>query len=218
MSRPKGSRNKKYRVPEVMEEESISSTDLEEVSEEVEEKFNNFSPAHDPDREKEILRNYTVDKKSKRPESSEEDEDPDELPFYLKNLPAGSDKRKHIVAAAQAALILGTPVSQVSAQFGIAPSRVGEWKDTLITAGAIGRRDRLSEMLMSYIEQEMKTLMSISIITSRDEWVERQDADQLAHYVAVKSDRLLMLLQAFGRVEASRQQYSQQLQVVDQNG
>lgn len=218
MSRPKGSRNKKYSVPEKLDQEAASETDIAEASEAVEEKFNNFPPAHDPDREKNILRDYTVNKKSRRPESDEENEDPEDLPFYLQNLPAGSDKRKHIVAAAQAALILGTPPAQVSAQFGIAPARVAEWKDTLITVGAIGRRDRLSEMLMAYIEQEMKTLMSISIVTSRDEWVERQDADQLAHFVAVKSDRLLMLLQAFGRVEASRQQYAQQLQVVDQHG
>jgi transposase-like protein len=197
MSRPKGSRNRRFVVPENLAEKAISEVDLETVEAEVEEKFKSFSASRDPNRV---------------------DDDEDEIPYYLKMMPEGSDKRKHLVAAAQAALILGTPVAQVANQFGIHPSKVRDWKDTLITVGAVGRRDRLSDMLMAYIEQEMKSLMSISIVTSSEDWIDRQSAGELAQFVAAKSDRLLMLLQAFGRVESSRQQYVQQLQTMSENG
>lgn len=218
MSRPLGSRNKKHTVPERLEADAVTQTELETVAPQVEEKFNNFRPAHDSEKEKEILSTHTVHRQSHIPESDRVDSSRVSLPTYLQHLPEGSDKSKLIVAAAQAALILGTPEAQVALQYGISPSKVAQWKDTLITVGAIGRRDRLSDMLMSFIEQEMKSLMAISMVTSNEEWVERQNASELAHYVAVKSDRLLLLLQAFGRVESTRQQYSQQLQVIEQNG
>lgn len=217
MPRTLGSRNKKFSVPDRLEKEIISQTDLEEAQVEVEEKFKNFSPAHDPEREAAMLKSHTVIRPAHPEESDRADTSRMSLPSYLQHMPEGSDKSKLIVAAAQAALILGTPEAQVSLQYGISPSKVRQWKDTLITVGAIGRRDRLSDMLMSFIEQEMKSLMAISIVTSDEDWIMRQNAGELAHFIAAKTDRLLMLLQAFGRVDASRQQYAQQLKVIEQD-
>lgn len=218
MGRPQGSRNRKFTVPEQLEKEAVSQEELDAVAPVVEEKFKNFRQAHDVERDMAMLATHTVARNSHPRESDRVSSDFDGLPAYLKHMPEGSDKSKLIIAAAQAALILGTPAEQVSLQYGISPSKVAQWKDTLITVGAVGRRDRLSDMLMAFIEQEMKSLMAISIVTSNEDWVERQSADQLAHFVAVKSDRLLMLLQAFGRVENSRQQYAQQLRVIEQDG
>lgn len=215
MSRPKGSRNKRYTTPENLEQDALSGQDLDVVYSEVEEKFKNFPPERDPEKEKEILATQTVRRGSTQIQDEEIKSSNDNLPFYLRNLPAGSDRSKTIVAAAQAALILGTPPAQVSAQFGIPTSRVSEWQDTLITVGAIGRRDRLNSMLMSFMEQEMKSLMAVSIVTSEEEWIMRQDAGALAQFIAVKTDRLLMLLQAFSRVAVTRQEYAQQLEVVE---
>lgn len=214
MARPKGSRNKKYAIPEQLEKDAVTEEALEVAQEHVEEKIKNFSPAHDIERDKILLATHTV-----HPDSRYEDEEPEDdrasLPSYLRNLPEGSDKSKTIIAAAQAALILGTPAAQVAKQYGIRYARVTEWQDTLITVGAVGRRDRLSDMLMAFIEQEMKSLMAISMVTSDEDWIMRQNAAELAHFIAVKADRLLLLLQAFGRVDSTRQQYAQQLQVVE---
>lgn len=217
MSRSQGSRNKKYTVPEQLEKDAVSQADLDSVAPEVEEKFKNFRKAHDPEKEAAILATHTVNRTAHGKESDRVNTDRMSLPPSLSYLPEGSDKRKLIIAAAQAALILGTPPAQVALQYGISASKVAEWKDTLVTVGAVGRRDRLSDMLMAFIEQEMKSLMAISIVTADEEWVQRQSADQLASFVAVKSDRLLMLLQAFGRVENTRAQYAQQLQVLENN-
>lgn len=216
MPRPLGSRNKSKIVPERLEKEAVSQADMDAVAPLVEEKFKNFPPIHDTEKEKEILNSHTVTN-TRSDEKERVDRSRMELPSYLQMLPEGSDKSKLIIAAAQAALILGTDPGQVALQYGISPSKVAQWKDTLITVGAIGRRDRLSDMLMAFIEQEMKSLMAISIVISNEEWIERQGASELAHFVAVKSDRLLMLLQAFGRVETTRSQYAQQLEVVGQN-
>jgi hypothetical protein len=203
-----------------MESNLIERADMQTIAPLVEEKFNNFPPIRNSEKEKKILSAMEgIKDKDDEDESdkSNKSDSASSLPYYLRNLPAGSDKSKHIVAAAQAAIILGTPPSQISQQFGISLPRINQWKNGLITAGAIGRRDRLSEMLMAYIEQEMKSLLAISMITSDEDWVMRQDAGELAHYIAVKSDRLLMLLQAFGRVDNSREQYQQQLEVMTGN-
>lgn len=217
MGRPQGSRNRSLAVPERLEKDAISDIDMATVAPQVEEKFNNFPPAQDVEKEKKFLKKLGGIDEDELDDDEEEEEEkkyPPQLPLYLRDLPEGSDKSKHIIAAAQAAIILGTPVAQVAMQYGIPHNRVTAWKDTLITTGAIGRRDRLSAMLMSYIEQEMKSLMAISIVTSDEDWLMRQTASDLAHYVSVKSDRLLMLLQAFGRVENSQREYEQQLKAI----
>ena len=216
--RKPGTRNKSRITAEYMERQRLEQADMQTITPLVEEKFNNFPPLQDTEKEKKILATL---------EGIEDEEDDDEeesyldkkdtLPYYLRSLPAGSDKSKHIIAAAQAAIILGTPSAQVSEQFGISLPRIKQWRDSLIATSAIGKRDRLSEMLFSYIEQEMKSLLAISMITSDEEWVMRQTASELAHFIAVKSDRLLMLLQAFARSNISQRDYEQQLRKITDN-
>lgn len=214
MSRPKGSRNRKFVRLEQIEKEAMSQADFETVTPVIEEKFNSFPPIYAPEKEQKILATHTANRESQYDENKRTDTSRMELPFYLKNMPEGSDQSKLIVAAAQAALILGASPGQVAAQYGISAAKVAMWKDTLITVGAIGRRDRISSMLVAMIEQEVKSLMAISIVTSKEEWIERQNAGDLALFYAAKADRLFILLQAFGRVDSSLQQYAKQLEVV----
>lgn len=127
------------------------------------------------------------------------------------------DPRLHLKAAAQAALLLGQDAGQVALQYGFSSSTVKTWQDTIITVSAIGRRDRLSEMLLVYIEEQIKSLMAISMITSREKWVMGQNAANLATYFAVVSDRVFQLLTAFSRTQETRERYASQLEVIDQN-
>lgn len=227
--RPQGSRNKRRVAAERMESDLVEQTDMQTIAPLVEEKFNNFPPAKDVEKEKKILGALEDIDPDEDIDEEERDHDlagdtylgePDKYnsaPYYLRHLPLGADRSKHIVAAAQAAIVLGTPPAQVAEQYGISLPRIKQWKDTLITTSAIGKRDRLSDMLFAYIEQEMKSLLAISMITSDEEWVMRQTASDLAHYVAVKSDRLLLLLQAFARTNISQREYEQQLKVITDN-
>lgn len=218
--RPQGSRSKTQVTVGRMESELAEQAQKQNIAPLVEEKFNNFPPLRDTEKEKKIL--ATIENIDD--EDIEDDEEDysthsnrSTLPLYLRNMPEGSDRSKHIVAAAQAAIVLGAPPAQVAHQYGISLPRINLWKNTLITTGAIGKRDRLSDMLLAYIEQEMKSLLAISMITSDEEWVMRQSAAELAQYIAVKSDRLMMLLQAFARSNMSQREYEQQLKVITDN-
>lgn len=219
MPRNQGSRNKKFTVTEQLESSpGIEESDLREAVADAEERFSQVAPLPDNEKLKKFLEDYTV--KVERPHrggSQKVHKDKMSLPAYLDILPEGEEKEKAVKAAAQAALLLGQPASQVSLQYGLPQSTVAQWEGVLITAGAVGRRDRLSEMLMVFIEQELKSLMAISIVTSDERWVRRQNADQLAHYVAVKSDRLMAMLAAFNRATETRARYMEQLEVIKSN-
>lgn len=216
MTRPKGSRNKKFTVVEDIEQREITVEMKAAVAPVVEEKFSTVAPLPDAEHVQKILETHTVHP-NKETEKIVVDVEKASLPDFLSILPDGEDKDKAIKAAAQAALLLGQSASQVALQYGLHQSVVTRWQDTIITAGAVGRRDRLSDMLMVFIEQELKSLMAISIVTSDEKWIRRQSADQLAHYVAVKSDRLMAMLAAFGRAEETRRRYMEQLKVIEDN-
>lgn len=140
-----------------------------------------------------------------------------DMPKALLKLPEGEVRTKAIKAAAQAALILGQPAHIVATQYGLNYSDVAYWEQVLLTETSISRRDRLSDMLMVFIEQELKSLMSISIVTSNEQWILLQDADSLANFVAVKTDRLLAMLGAFGRAMRSKEEYVSRLETVGQD-
>lgn len=139
------------------------------------------------------------------------------LPEYIDNLPDGTEKNKAIRAAAQAAIILGESPDRVAVQYGLTRDQVSRWEKTLTIIGSAARRDRLSDMLMTFIEQEIKSLMAISIVTSKDEWITRQDADTLSQFITAKMDRLLLLLSAFGRADEAKGRYMESLEVVRAN-
>ena len=142
----------------------------------------------------------------------------DDFAIALSKMEDGPAKKDTIRAAAQAAILLGQPSNLVAAQYGIPLASVEAWKDVVSYTEAIARRDRLSEMLMAFIEQEFKSLMAISIVTSQEEWIIEQSAGDLAAFVAVKADRVLTLLAAFGRTQESIKRISDQLEVVGSNG
>jgi hypothetical protein len=139
------------------------------------------------------------------------------LPREIDEMELGEDREKAIIAAAQAALIMGSSINQVAARFGLKAADVSNWKDTIITAGAIGRRDRISDMMVLFLEQEIKSLMTISMVTEDVDWILRQDAASLSAFIAVKTDRLYQALQAFGRTLETRQRYLEQLEVIDED-
>lgn len=198
-------------------EETRPIEELAAVQDLVEEKLSQVTPMPT---DEELLKIMNTHKSAPRPMRHGTDTyrklPPSNLPEVLKAMPDGEEKEKAIKAAAQAALLLGQTPGSVATQYGIPHAIASNWATTVTIANSITRRDRLNDIILAYVEQEFKSLMAISIITSDEVWVKRQDADTLAHYVAVKSDRLLMLLQAFGRVEEAKKRYVEQLEVVIQ--
>jgi hypothetical protein len=107
-------------------------------------------------------------------------------------------------AAVLAALVLGMPSAQVALQFGLPPTTVRRWEEAYNISNPLQRRDRLSEMLMIFLEQEIASLMTISIATQNEEWIQEQSATDLAVYIATKQDRLMAILGAYGKAQDSR--------------
>ena len=200
-----------------LEADLVEKSDLGKISKQVEEKFSQVRLLPTDEELVGVLDRHTVRRDKENGSNKPHNKQRMNLPEILQAMPEGEEKKKRITAAAQAALLLGQPVGTVAAQYGLPHSLVGQWAVTVGTAQAVGRRDRLSDMIMIYIEQEFKSLLSISIATSDDRWIRKQDASSLANYIAVKSDRLLMLLQAFSRVETSRSKYVDQLEPLANN-
>lgn len=197
-------------------EQVADEVESEEVQVYVDELVDNLKPLPDDDQLIDGLNSYVVID-SREHGSREANTNKMDLPPAIESMPEGTKKIEVIKAAAQAELLFGTPPGAVAARYGLPMSLTTDWKNTLTTFSAIGRRDRLSDLLLTFIEQEFKSLVAISIVTSDEKWVRRQNASDLAQFIAVKSDRLLVLLQAFGRVEETRKKYVDQLEVLTQD-
>lgn len=118
----------------------------------------------------------------------------------------GDDPSEPLKAAVMAALLLGQPAAQIAHQFGLPVATVRRWEAAYDISNPIKRRDNLSEMLLVFVEQELASLMSISIATSDEEWIKDQSASDLAMFVGAKQDRLMKILEAYSRAQASRSQ------------
>lgn len=123
--------------------------------------------------------------------------------FSLTRRENGDGPSETLRAAVLASLVLGMPSAQVALQFGLPPATVRKWEQAFDITNPLQRRDRLSEMLMIFVEQEIASLMTISIATQDENWIKRQSAEDLAVYVATKQDRLMGVLAAYGKAQAS---------------
>jgi hypothetical protein len=106
-------------------------------------------------------------------------------------------------AAVLAALMLGQPAVQIAHQFGLPPQSVKQWEVAYDISNPNRRRAKLDEMLLIFVEQEIASLMAISIATSDEEWILEQNAVDLSTFIATKQDRLMKVLEAFGRSQAN---------------
>ena len=127
----------------------------------------------------------------------------------LERRPAAELAGEHVRAAAMASLIVGDSPKQVSEMYGLNLATVKRMKESFDITSPINRRDRLSEALVSYLEQEIKNLISIGIITSEEDWIKWQNAGELAQFLRVKHEMIGQLLQSYGRAA----QHSQELKL-----
>lgn len=137
-------------------------------------------------------------------------EKPDDV--ELTRRPKREKPSEAVKAAVLAALLLGQPMVEVAAQYGLEYHTVANWKCRFDLTSPVNRRDRLTDMLIDFVEQELVSLTSISITTRDEEWLLAQNASDLAHYVSVKEDRLLTLLQAYGKASTAIQEVKGELE------
>jgi hypothetical protein len=118
---------------------------------------------------------------------------------------SGDGPSETLQAAVLASLVLGMPAAQVALQFGLPTASVKRWQEAYDISNPVKRRDHLSEMLLIFLEQEIASLMTISIATQDENWIKEQSATDLATFTSMKQDRLMQILQAFGKAQAARQ-------------
>ena len=105
-------------------------------------------------------------------------------------------------AAVMAALVIGTPSSHIALRYGLSPATVRKWEREFDISDPVQREGRLGEMIMVFLEQEISSLITISMVTQDEEWILKQNATELSTYVATKQDRVMKVLEAFGRAQA----------------
>lgn len=130
----------------------------------------------------------------------------------------GVSPTEGLTAAVMAALTLGQPAEAVALRFGLSVTTVKRWEKAYDISNPVKRRDHLSELIMSFIEQEIASLMTISMVTQDDEWIKQQKAAELAEYIATKEDRVMGMLAAYSKAQASKAELVQtkQIEVVDE--
>lgn len=124
--------------------------------------------------------------------------------------PDGEGPDGPIRAAVLAALLIGQPVAQVARTYNLPYHTVYQWSKAFDISNPIRRRDQLSESLLIFVQREIQSLMAISLITEKEEWVMGQNASEMAQYVAVKTEKLMAILQVFGRAAESRQKLTEE--------
>lgn len=128
----------------------------------------------------------------------------------LSTRPRKTRPSEALKAAVQAALLLGVPAAQIAQQYGINPQTVRKWEAAFDISSPTKRRDSLSEMLMVFVEQELRSLTTVSIATSDEDWIKAQSAAELASFIGAKQDRLMEILAAYGKATMHRNQIGEE--------
>lgn len=152
----------------------------------------------------------------RRNEAARMVEKPEDLD--LNRIPSGGTRDEQMKAAVLASILLGQPVTAIAAQYNLPYQTVYNWKEAFDITNPVNRRDRLSENLLVFIEQEIKNMVAISIATSDTDWIRDQSASELASYISVKHASLMRVLEAFGKASAHADDLRQKQEIVQIEG
>ncbi len=107
-----------------------------------------------------------------------------------------SDETK---AQVMAALLTGQSVSAVASSYKIPYSTVGTWaKDAkgLVRDSPIQKRERIGELVIDNVEAALEATRAMANVFADTEWLNKQEASQLAVLYGVISDKTYRILEA----------------------
>lgn len=107
-------------------------------------------------------------------------------------------------AGAMAALLAGQSVSTVAKDYKIPRGTVGRWSSELRRTAKhfdTEKKEAIGELLMDYLRENLVTLREQAVIFRDPEWVEQQDASEMAVLHGVLADKTIRLLEALGSAE-----------------
>lgn len=107
-----------------------------------------------------------------------------------------SDETK---AAAMAALLAGQSVGEVAREYKIPRGTVRSWKAKAESGGetvATQKKEEIGDLLVAYLETNLRTLRAQSEFFADREWLKEQNAQELAILHGVVTDKTVRLLEA----------------------
>jgi transposase-like protein len=110
-----------------------------------------------------------------------------------------------IKAAAMAALLTGQSVSAIAAQYNIPEGTLWSWRNRDLNANHASdasQRKTIGELLEEYLRASLQTLKAQVEIFADREWLQKQDASELAVLHGVCTDKAIRLLESLAPTEA----------------
>lgn len=100
-------------------------------------------------------------------------------------------------AAMLAALLTGQDPLIIASRFNLPVATVETLRERYSLTAPVRRANYISDLLVTFVEQEFASLMAISIATSDEVWIQSQNAQDLAILIGVKHDRLMRIFEAW---------------------
>lgn len=111
-------------------------------------------------------------------------------------------------AAVMSALLTGQSVSSVATDYNIPVGTVKSWKSRQLKGGQVAtvateKREQVGELLLGYLEENLKTLKVQAKIFRDENWLKKQHASDAAVLHGVLTDKAVRLLEAMSSVSDS---------------
>ena len=122
-----------------------------------------------------------------------------------------SDRKRYsdeMKAGAMAALLAGQSVSKVAKEYRIPRGTVGRWSSELRRSTKHfeeEKKEEIGDLLMGYLEENLRTLVVQSQVFGDPDWVREQDAQELAVLHGVLADKTIRILEAISLDPAHEQ-------------
>lgn len=107
-----------------------------------------------------------------------------------------------VQAQALAALLEGQAISKVAEVYKIPEGTIKSWKARLATKTSVvasEKRALIGDMLVEYVEENLRTLKEQGATFRDQAWLQKQKAAEVAVLHGVIADKTIRLLEAMGR-------------------
>lgn len=115
-------------------------------------------------------------------------------------------------AAVMAALLTGQSVSEAAKTYRVPEATIRSWKSRQggndVASVATQKRERIGELLVSYLEEGLTTLQEQVRVFRNEEWLKKQGASELAVLHGVIADKQIRLLEALAGDEEESEEHS----------
>ena len=104
-------------------------------------------------------------------------------------------------AAVLAALLTGQSIASVAKEYKIPPGTVKSWKSRQANGGGVAtiateKKQQIGDLLLEYLEANLKALRTQLIVFSNEAWLLKQTASEAAVLHGVLTDKMVRLLEA----------------------